>query len=215
MFNPLPTFAIGIGAEAATAMIIKGLAVGGGFLVGYFLGRVVAWALDRWLFAQKAPDQLKKAVALLAGVALAVLVALFVFGEGGNGLFGSGGQNGENKGTPTDDNKQAQPEPQKEVPKEKEEPKPKEVPKPTPGDVRVAILSGTDVQNSRFYLMDNDPMPKTFPELKQAIETRRKSAASELTIIFRFKTEPLTGNHLAVKQVVEWVKEEKLLNRFE
>ena len=53
----------GLGEKFA-GYVIKGLAVAGAFLIGYFLGHVVAWALDRWLFAHKAPDQLKKAISL-------------------------------------------------------------------------------------------------------------------------------------------------------
>jgi hypothetical protein len=216
MFDPLFASGLGIDAEGATTLIIKGLAVGGGFLLGYFLGATAAWALDRWAFAHKAPPQLKKFVALLSGVALAVLVALILFGEGGAGLFGPGGNRGE-KGTPNTDgkDKQTPQEQPKEVPKEKVPPKLKEVPKPTPGDVRVAILGGEDVQDGRFYQIDDNPTPKTFEEFKQAILGKQNASKTELTIIFRFKRERLSENHPAVRQVVAWVNESKLLNRFE
>ena len=86
-------------AEKVAGYANKCPAVAGGFLNGYFLGKVVAWALDRWVFAQKAPEQVKKAVSFVSGLALAILVALIVFGEGGNGLFGRGGSTGDGKGT--------------------------------------------------------------------------------------------------------------------
>ncbi len=218
MFDPLLAEGITSGAgEKLAAFVVKCLAVGGGFLVGYFLGGVIAWALDRWLFAQKAP-QLKKAVSLVAGIALAILVALIVFGEGGKGLFGSGGGDGDGKNAPNpaDNGKDKQPpvEPKPEVPKKKDEPKPPDA-KPTPGDVRVAILGGEEVKDGRFYLLDDDPPPKTFEEFKDAITAKRKTAKTELTIVFRFKKEPLSENHPAVRQVVAWVNEVKLLNRFE
>ena len=57
----------GIGEKLAT-YAVKCLAVAGGFLIGYLVGGRVAWALDRWVFAQKAPDQLKKAVSIASGV---------------------------------------------------------------------------------------------------------------------------------------------------
>ena len=47
-------------SEKLAGYAIKCLAVAGGFLIGYFLGKVVAWALDRWVLANKSPDQLKK-----------------------------------------------------------------------------------------------------------------------------------------------------------
>ena len=209
----------GLGEKFA-GYVIKGLAVAGAFLIGYFLGHVVAWAMDRWLFAHKAPDQLKKAISLLAGVALAVLVALIVFGEGGSGLFGSGGGDGQGKGQPTPaaDGKTAPtptPEP-KEIPTPpKPDEPPKVAPKPTPGDVRVAILAGDEVKEGRFYVVDDDPAPKTFEEFKQAITARRAAKKAELTVVFRFKTAPLSDNHPAVRRVVAWVNEAKLLNRFE
>ena len=106
MFHPLLAVGLGLDAEGATAMVVKGLAVGGGFLLGYFLGAAVAWALDRWAFAHKAPPQLKKAVALVAGVCVAVLLAMILFGEGGKGLFGNSGGEGDKKGAPNPADKQ-------------------------------------------------------------------------------------------------------------
>jgi hypothetical protein len=210
----------GLGEKLAT-YVVKCLAVAGGFLVGYFAGGAVAWALDRWVFAQKAPAQLKKVVSVAAGVALAIVVALIVFGEGGGGLFGGGRGAGEGKGTLTaNDNtgKQAPApavEPKKdEPPKKKDEPKPPPPP-PTPGDVRVAILSNEDVRDGRFYLVADDPNPKTFEEFKQALVEKKSGTKNELTIIFRFKGPPLSDNHPAVRRAVAWVNEAKLLNRFE
>lgn len=220
MFDSLLADGLGSGlAEKAAGYVIKGLAVAGGFLIGYFLGKVVAWGLDRWVFANKAPDQLKKAVSLVSGIALAILVAILVFGDGGNG-FGLGGGTGDGKGTtPADDGKSTTPpaEPKDPTPpKPPVEPPPKlPPPKPTPGDVRVAILGGEEVRDGRFYVIDDDPSPRTFDEFKEALTARRKTAKSELMVIFRFKKEPLSDNHPAVRQAVGWVNQEKLPNRFE
>lgn len=208
----------GAAGEKIATFVVKCLAVAGAFLVGYFVGGAVAWALDRWVFAQKAPDQLKKAVSVAAAVALAIVVALVVFGDGGNGLFGGGGGDGKGAPSANDKGKTAPapaPEPKKDdTPKKKDEP-PKPPPKPTPGDVRVAILSGDDVRDGRFYVIDDDSAAKTFEEFKQAITDKRNATKTELTIVFRFKKEPLSDNHPAVRRVVGWVNEAKLLNRFE
>lgn len=210
----------GAGEKLAT-LAVKCLAVAGGFLVGYFAGGAVAWALDRWVFAQKAPDQLKKAVSVASAIALAIVVALIVFGDGGNGLFGRGGATGDGKGTPnTADDKgktatPTTPEPKKDDTPKKKDDTPKPPPKPTPGDVRVAILSGDDVRDGKFYTVDNDPEPKTFDEFKAAITAKKNATKDELMIIFRFKKEPLSDNHPAVRRVVAWVNETKLANRFE
>lgn len=174
--------------------------------------------LDRWVLANKSPDQLKKAISLLAGIALAVIVALIVFGEGGSGLFGGGGGDGQGKGQPTPaDNGKAAPVPTPDTKKDepKKEDPPKVPPKPTPGDVRVAILAGDEVRDGRFYVIDDDTAPRNFEEFKQVITARRAATKTELTVVFRFKSAPLSDNHPAVRRVVAWVNEAKLLNRFE
>ena len=215
--------ALGSGlGEKVAAYAIKCLAVGGGFLVGYFAGRAVAWALDRWVFAQKAPDQLKKAVGIVCGVALAVIVALVVFGDGGSGLFGGGGGAGEDKGkgTQTPDEKGKTPAPPvtpKEEPKvvvPKAEPKPPD-PKPTPGDVRIAILGGTDVRDGRFYVIDEETTAKTLDEVKKSVAERRERTKTEPVLVFRFAKEKLSDTHPEMKKLTAWVKETKLLSRFE
>jgi hypothetical protein len=219
MFDTLLADGLASGASDKIAtFVVKCLAVAGAFLIGYFLGGVIAWALDRWVFAQKAPEPLKKAVSWVAAVALALLVALIIFGEGGSGLFGGGG--GDGKGTPSQDDTKGkttpapEPEPKKkdEVPPKKKEDTPP--PKPTPGDVRVTILTD-EAKDGRFYVIDDDPAPKTFDEFKETINAKRKVTKTELTVIFRFKKEPLSDNHPAVRRVVGWVQQEKLLNRFE
>lgn len=219
--------ALGSGLSGKVAgYAIKALAVGGGLLVGYALGIGVAWALDRWVFAHKAPPQLKKLCGLLAGVALAILVALIVFGEGGGGLFGGGGgSGGDSKGTPTPTEKGKEP-PAPVTPKEdvkvppKVEPKTPD-PKATPGDVRIAILSGTDVAESkdgkevRYYLIGDDTTPKSLNELKKAIADRRAGTKEELVLVFRFTKEPLSNNFTPMKLLSAWLKEAKLTIRFE
>ena len=200
----------GLGEKVA-AFIVKCLAVGGGFLLGYFLGGAVAWALNRWVFAQKAPDQLKKAVAVLMGVALAILVALIVFGDGGGGLFGGGGS-GEGPVTP-DDGKQGPPPVVPKDEKKEQAPKPPPV-KPTPGDVPVTILAGDEVRGGKFYVI-GDQEPKTFEEFKEAVAKRRQEMKEELVLVFRFKGAELSATHPEMQRLTAWLKQAKLLNRFE
>ena len=217
MFDTLLADGIVSGAgERVAAFAVKCLAVAGAFLVGYLLGGAIAWALDRWAFAKKAPDPLKKTVAVASAVALALLVALVVFGDGGSGLFGGGG--GDGKGTPsqTDDKGKAPaPEPKKiEAPPKKDE-TPKAPPKPTPGDVRVTILAGEDVKEGKFYVLEGEAAPKTFEELKTAVAARRAGAEHDLTLIFRFRGASLSPTHPDMQRLTAWLKEAKLLNRFE
>lgn len=205
-------------SDKIAAFVVKCLAVGGGFLVGYFLGGVIAWALDRWVFAQKAPASVKKAVSWVAAIALALLVALIVFGEGGNGLFGGGGK-GEGAQTQDENGKAKTPaaEPKKEeiTPKKDETPK-QPPPKPTPGDVHVTILGGNEVKDGRLYVIDDNPTPKNFEEFKQAILERQKNTKAPLMIIFRFdEKNPLSDKNPNVRRAVDWVNQQKLANRFE
>jgi hypothetical protein len=203
--------ASGAGEKVAT-FVVKCLAVAGGFLVGYFLGGVVAWALDRWVCAQKAPGPVKKAVSWVAAVALALLVALIVFGDGGNGLFGRGGGTGDGKGTPasTDNSGKAAPVPtpdHKDVPPKKDD-QPGPPPPPTPGDVRVTILPDDEVREGRFYLIDGDAAPKNFDEFKSAILARQKEARPEVKqVIFRFRKVGYTQSNPVVRDVVAWLND--------
>lgn len=210
----VPMFAIP-GSDQLAAFAVKCLAVAGGFLAGYVIGGTAAWALDRWVFAQKSPDFVKKSIRVVAGIALAVLIALIVFGEGGGGLFGGGGGagQGEGKGTPssTDDGRKA------------EQPKPPELKQPKvdvrntpdirPEDprVRVTFLGGDAVQGNRFYLVDDDPSPKTFAELKAILLTRKKESSRPLFLLVLFPTNPkqrIDENSINVTQVTTWARNE-------
>ena len=217
MFDTLLADGLASGAgERVATFVVKCLAVAGGFLVGYFLGGAVAWALDRWVFAQKAPEPLKKAVSLVAAIALALLVALIVFGEGGNGLFGRGGGTGDGKGAPNpDDNKgKAAPVPPEQkkddVPPKKDDP-PKSPPKVTPDDVRVTILPDDEVKEGKFYLIDGDPVPMKLEEFKAAILARRAGGKPELKqVVFRFKKDEFSPNHPVRRDVVAWLTDAKI-----
>ncbi|AWM37172.1 hypothetical protein GobsT_48940 [Gemmata obscuriglobus] len=208
----------GIASAASNKLaefVIKALAVGGGFLAGYVGGRLIAWALDRWVFAHKAPAQLKSLCGLLCGVLAAIVVALIVFGSGGSGLFGGGG-GGELKSTGDDQNRQQQPTAPPKDDKKTEPPKiePKVEPKPTPGDVRVSILSGADVSDAKFYVFDGDPTPRTLDELKKAVAERPKDKPAPV-LVFRFAKDRLSTTHPEMKRLTAWVQEAGIQNRFE
>jgi hypothetical protein len=205
-----------VAGERLATLAVKCLAVGGGLLVGYFLGAVIAWALDRWLFAEKAPAQLKKLVSYVAGLALAIVVALIVFGEGGKGLFGGGAQ-GEGTGTPSPDKnekKEPGPPPVTTPTKHVETPKTEEPTPPSkPADalIDVTILGGSDVPgDERFYLTDDSSKPKTFEELKQYVLARKQQEKGTvgLALHFRSKNAPsLDPPHYSITQLTKWAKD--------
>ncbi|MCI0701014.1 MAG: hypothetical protein L0241_08020 [Planctomycetia bacterium] len=213
-------FAFTGAADRVAVFAIKCLAVAGGFLIGYFLGGVIAWALDRWVFAKKSPEALKKVVSIVCGIALAILVALIVFGEGGSGLFGGGGGTpGDGKGAPDSEDKGKTP-PAPPTPPEPKDKQPKieiKPPDPKPGspEMRVVIRAGADVKNGEFYEVDGDPNPKSLATLKEIVDTRRKDEKGELMIFFRFKSVPLPPGHAAMRELDKWLKEAKILHRFD
>lgn len=213
MFETLLADGIVSGAsDKIAAFVVKCLAVAGGFLVGYFLGGVIAWGLDRWVFAQKAPEPLKKAVSWVAAVALALLVALIVFGDGGNGLFGRGGGTGDGKGSQSQDkgdakDTKATTEPKKDdTPPKKDDLPPPPPPKPMPGDMHIVILAGDEVKDGRVYVLEGDPNPKTLAEFKDAVNARRKMKEPELKhVYYRFKNEKLASDHQALSLPRDWL----------
>ncbi len=224
MFDTLIADALGSGlAEKVAGYAIKCLAVAGGFLIGYFLGGATAWALDRWVFAKRAPDQLKKAVSMVAGVAVAILVALVVFGEGGNGLFGGGGNAGDGKGTAAPETK-GKTEPHQPVvaPKKDEEPAPKTVEpvaptKPADTVIYVTVLGGADVPNNdeKYYLVGDDSNRKNLAQLTDIVAAKKEKGTVGLVIQFRETNRPsLDPEHESISKLRRWAEKEKVAVTF-
>lgn len=92
-------------ATKAGKYVLYVLAVAGGFLVGNLLTWVVCRAVAKLAFKRKMNTQLERAIRVLGGIAVALLVAylLFQFGPGW-GLGGSGSGEGQGSGgsLPTD-----------------------------------------------------------------------------------------------------------------
>ncbi len=203
-------------ADQLATFVIKCLAVGGGFLVGYAVGGMIGWGLNRWIFRQKAPDLLKQCCKLVAGVAAALLVALIVFGEGGNGLFGGSGSNGEGQGNPVIDpnaNPNSPSPPEKDQKVDSTVVVPKIDTTPTDVIVRVTIIAGAAVPaEGKYYLLDDDRVPKTLLELKRAIAERKSREKGKMTLAILFPTDrniaPSDRKESKVTDVTRWATEE-------
>jgi hypothetical protein len=194
------------GSEQVAAFGVKCLAVAGGFLAGYVLGGFAAWGLDRWLFAKKSPDVLKKAISVLAGIALAALVAFLVFGEGGG--LGFGGRSGGAGSSNSNDGQKTESPAEQKQPVKIDTPK---TPEPHADDpkVRITFLGGDAVQGDRFYKIEDDPVPKSLPEVKAELLRRKESAKGTLTLIVLFPTDPrfsIDPNSINVTQVTSWAE---------
>ncbi|MFO0804785.1 MAG: hypothetical protein U0791_16885 [Gemmataceae bacterium] len=197
------------GSEAWTRFVTNCLAVVGAFIAGYIGGGVGGWAIDKWLFAKRSPDAAKKAIRVLCGLVLAVLVGFLVFGAGGGrGWFGGGGgSNGSDKSSdgvtnPSDSKSDSQDPPKIDSPKVVE-------PKPDDPRIRVTFLGGDAVQADRFYMIDDDPVPKSFLDLKSIVLKRRDATTAPLTLVVLFPTDPrqrIDPNSINVAQVTSWAK---------
>ena len=198
MLEPVALFAIA-GAEQLATIAVKCLAVAGGFLAGYGVGGSAVWAVERWAFAPKSPSLVKKAVRWLAGVGVAVLVAMIVFGEGtGGGLFG-GGQgecNGQGSAPSTEGtNKTEKGTPPTTQPPEKASAVKADVakgPDKKPDDplIRIIFLGGKAAEEKRFYRIDDDRDLKTLAEVKAAIQRKKLSTTQQVYLLCEFPTDP-------------------------
>ena len=196
------------------AEVVKCLAVGGGFLVGTVAGGAVAWALNRWVFANKSPEWVKKAARVACGVLVAAVVAWLVFGDGsGGGLFGGGGAAGDGTGkggdTKADPAAKAEPPAAATKPDAKALPKlpPVKPPDVKPSDVglNVTFLGGSDVVGERYYLFDGERM--TFEELKAAILKQKSEATQRVYLAALFPaTNRIAEESVNVTQVTDWAR---------
>lgn len=193
------------GSEAWTRFATNCLAVVGAFIAGYVGGAIGGWAVDKWLFAKRSPDTAKKAINLLCGILLALLVAFLVFGEGGGrGWFGGGdGKSGSGTGeSKAPDTPEAKDPPRIDTPKVTE-------PKSDDPRIRVTFLGGDAVQGDRFYKIDDDDVPKSFADLKSIVLKRRDVTAAPLTLVVLFPTDPrqrIDPSSINVAQVTSWAK---------
>jgi hypothetical protein len=199
------------GSEAWTRFAINCCAVVGGFIAGWLIGAIGGWAVDKWMFAKRSPAAAKKAINILCGLLLAILIGFLVFGEGGGRGWGFSGDGNKGEGASTNpDAGKTDPDtpPDKKTPPKIETPKTQDV-KPGDSQVRITFLGGDAVQGDRFYLMDDEPVPKSFAELKAALIKRRDAATGTLTLVVLFPTDPrqrIDPNSINVAQVTAWAE---------
>lgn len=206
-------------AEKIGAFVLKVLAVAGGFVVGYLVGALLAWGLDRWAFKKQSPEVARKGIRVLLAIAGAIIVALIVFGEGGEGgpggtgLMPGGG--GNNPDTPPSVIPQPKP-PVATPPNPKETtPEPIKPPVPIPGrkELTVTFLGGSDVgSGGRAYLLGTSPEKVTFDQLKAGIaEARKEAGAKGMFLVFgRTGADPIARNSANVTAVEVWAREQKI-----
>jgi hypothetical protein len=203
---PVEAFAfVGFDTDRVVRFALNLLAVGGGFLVGHVLTGVIAWALDRWVTGGKTPHGVHRVARIIGGVALALLVALMLFGQGGygDGTGPGGGPNPDDKGpgggtaTQPTTNKDVQPPP----------PIPRQDATPPEQRVRVTLLGGSDVKDEKFYLIDDDRTPRTFADVVAAVNAKKAETKKPVGVEVRFTADnTLAENHPAVLRVILWAR---------
>jgi hypothetical protein len=213
MITPVFAF-LSSGAEKIAALAIKCLAVAGAFLLGYFLGMAIVWAIDKWLLANKTPYAVKKVCKTLTGLIVAIIVALIVFGEGGSGLFGGGGggKGSTDADSSTDKSKHSDPlTPDAKVQPSVTLPKPPDA-KSADLIIQVTIYGGSNVIDERYYQVDDEQMLKNFKELQDAILTRSGKEKGKVAVSIRLPTDKNTasGDPRAINMVTEWANKQGL-----
>ena len=135
--------------------------------------------VDRWLTGGRSPVGMHRAVKNIGGVCGAILVALIVFGGGSGDGGGTGDGATATASTGAGDTRTTAPtDARPELPPPPENPAVEET-------VRVTVLSGADVKELRFYLIEGDRTPKDLAELRVAIAARKAKAAKKLAVEVR------------------------------
>jgi hypothetical protein len=206
----LVLFAVGLSSEKVAQFFVNALAVAGGFLIGWLLTGAAAWFLDKRLTGGKSPPAVRRVAKVLGGVGLAIFIALIVFGHGSGWNFLGGGGTGDGKGTappggPDGPDRGGPPATSADTPSppdtRKEQPPPRD-------RVRVTVLGGDAVKNERFYLLDDDPTPRTIAEARATLAGKKDAAKGALGIEVRFTADAaIPPNHPAVLQLTNWARD--------
>ena len=200
MMTPIFAF-LSDAKEAMTELVTGLLMIAGGFLVGYILGGIIAWAVGRYILKHKDTQVLKRLGRPIGGVLLALIVALIVFtgkgkphGEGGDGK----GVPDQNPGTTTQPKVDPKADPKTPVTK---------FPDPKPADLTiwVTILEGAaSPSQGKFYRLEGDDAAKSLEEVKAALLDRKAKATGKVALGLRFDKNTPPGDPRLVTDVTNW-----------
>jgi hypothetical protein len=184
--------------------LVEGLlATAGGFLVGYVLVAILGWLFDKRVIKRQSPEFLHRVCRLIGGITLAFLVAMYVFGGGGGDGGGIGEGTGNNKASPVNGTLDPK------TPNADLLANATKSPGLAPEErLRITMLGGNDVKDMKFYLVEDDPTPRTLDEVKAAVLKRKESTMKSLGLEVRFTAQnTLAQDHPAVGRLTKWARE--------
>ena len=193
-------------ATKAGKYVMYVLAVAGGFLLGNLGTWVVCRLVAKLAFKRSMNHQLERALRILGGIAVAVLVAylLFRFGAGW-GLGGSGSGEGTGSGGPVpSESKQAPDAPKADAKKEP----PTAVLSPT---LRVRIEAATAYPKT--FRFESTPEAVDLAAAKKALEEFRARVKGEPRLEIQVYQNSTAVDHAVVREFIEYAHELKFATR--
>lgn len=192
MTPPLLAF-LDVNPDRVASIVVNLLAVAGGFFGGLILTAIVTFLIDRKVTGGKSPAGLHKTARVSGGLLGALLVALLVFGDGFGTGPGDGPGDTDETGTGAGTGQTTITTP---VTSPSPEDVPPEVPPPDPTKpietLRVTVLSGANVKEQRFYVVEGEPTPLTLDAVKKTMATRKAATDKTVAIevILSARTDP-------------------------
>lgn len=179
------------------------------FVVGYILTAMLVKVGCKYTIKRQFPHPLQRLFRIIGGVLLALIVALFIFGEGGWGT-GWGDEvlpgQGEGKTEETPTKKEIE-----KTPSEIEEPKDPPEPKSISAErIEVTILGGFD-EGERYYRLPESDRRLTLGEVTQMLEERIQDKEHPLTevAILVYKDSAARDNPVVLR-LENWVRRANL-----
>ncbi|VTS01304.1 hypothetical protein [Tuwongella immobilis] len=203
-------------------LVINGLAIAGAFLVGLLLTKVSLWIACRLFFKKAPPRMVSKAMGIVGGVTLAIVVGLLVFGDGTGWGVGTGSStslgNSQQEGTqPVEASAAAQfaaappvPETKPEVPPPDPKPMEPQQELPRSESERIIVLGGYD-SLQRYYQVEGQRESWNLSQLTQYLLRRKTDPDQPLkgitVLIYR---DSATAEGPVVAQLRKWAEDHEL-----
>jgi hypothetical protein len=194
-------------------VVVNVLAIAGGFLIGWLLIGSVVSAGTRVLTGGKVPRWILFVMRALGGVAVAWLVALFVFGSGNWRGFGFGGDGGTGPGGGPAGTAKDPASANGTAPAVAAPPKEDKGPKPRGSTLRVEVIGlmgGSQVTDGRFYRFEGEKELRDRENLALAIDRIKQEnpQVRELDIVV-YENSPDSDTR-AVRDLEQWARDNGL-----